>query len=117
MSTRLPGPSAPCSGFTDAAVAGDHVLCDPKGKQRKLEETQRNPVTVAPGQSNLSQTAGGCPAAARCSHQGSRWSKQVVQLKYKLRICRAELGKVPHQLALPQTGPHFVSSPSCVSKS
>lgn len=42
-------------GFTDAAVAGDHVLCDPKGKHRKLEETQRDLVTVAPGQSNLSQ--------------------------------------------------------------
>ena len=55
MSTRLPGPSAPCSGFTDAVVACSHVLCDPKGKQRKLEETQRDPITVAPGQSNLSQ--------------------------------------------------------------
>lgn len=54
MSTRLPGPSAPCSGFTDAVVACSHVLCDPKGKQRKLEETQRDPITVAPGQSNLS---------------------------------------------------------------
>ena len=55
MSTWLPGPSAPCSGFTDAVVAGNLVLCDPKGKQRKLEETQRDPITVAPGQSNLSQ--------------------------------------------------------------
>lgn len=55
MSTRLPGPSAPCLRFTDAAVAGGHVLRHPKGKHRKLEETRRDPVTVAPGQSNLSQ--------------------------------------------------------------
>lgn len=55
MLARLSGPSAPCSGFTDAVVAGNLVLCDPKGKQRKLEETQRDPITLAPGQSNLSQ--------------------------------------------------------------
>ena len=36
-----------------------------------------------------------------------------MQLKYKLRIRRAELGKVPHQLALPQTGLTWALPLSC----
>lgn len=85
----LPGPSASCSG---SLMRWLRIMSSatPKGKQRKLEETQRDPVTVAPGQ-HLSQTAGGVRPQPGAPTQGSRWSKQVVQLKYKLRICRAEL--------------------------
>lgn len=36
-------------------MTGDHVLCDPKEEYRDPREVRRDPVTVAPGQSSLSQ--------------------------------------------------------------